>query len=80
MRLKGTWGQFYGEFAWFVIWAAFNMHVDSLKGFKEESKVLRFAFLKNHCGSSRKQSKILGGKTAAVRLKRIMKNEPLSMY
>lgn len=55
-------GPDYGGFAWFVIWTAFNVHVESLKGFKKGSKVTGFAFLKNHCGSYRKENKILGGK------------------
>lgn len=46
MRLNGTWGQFYGGFAWFVIWIAFNRHVESLKGFEKESKVIGFGFLR----------------------------------
>lgn len=33
----------------------FNMHVESLKGFKKRSKGIEFAILKNHYGSYRKQ-------------------------
>lgn len=48
-------GPDYGGFAWFVIWTAFNMHVESLKGFKKRSKGIGFAILKNPCGSYRKK-------------------------
>lgn len=30
-------GPDYGGFAWFVIWTAFNRHLESLKGFKKGS-------------------------------------------
>lgn len=43
---------------WSVIWTAFNMHVESLKSFKE-SEVMGFPFLKNHSDCGIKKNEIL---------------------